>query len=83
MQEKDRFIVPCRFGNIWLLDDYIEADYPQHSDYEDIEYEEFNSLVKEKNIEFGGLEYFDYEGNLLDKKEIVKMEYHQQIGISE
>ena len=85
--EKDQFIVPCRFGVIWLLSDYIEADYCELTEYEekdeDFDYEEFNNLVKQNNIEFGGLEYFDYEGNLLDKMEVYRREYHKQIGISE
>jgi len=67
--EKDRFIVPCRFHHIFLLEEYIEACYPSLSDYEheDIDVEEFNYLVKKNNIVFGGFERFDYEGNLLDK----------------
>lgn len=68
--EKDRFIIPCRFRHIFLFDEHIEAYYPHPSDYEyeDIDYEEFDYLVKKNNINFGGFEYFDYEGNLLDKK---------------
>jgi len=36
-------------------------------------------MDRKNNIEFGGLEYFDYEGNLLDKAEIRKREYHKQV----
>ena len=68
--EKDRFIVPCRFRHIFLFDEHIKAYYPHPSDYEyeDIDVEEFNYLVKKNNIVFGGFECFDYDGNLLDKK---------------
>ena len=68
--EKDRFIIPCRFHHIFLFDEHIIAYYPHPSDYEyeDIDVEEFNYLVKKNTIKFGGFEYFDYEGNLLDKK---------------
>ncbi len=69
---KDRFIIPCRFRDIFLLKEYIQAYYPRLSDYEDddIDVEEFNYLVKKNNIKFGGFEYFDYDGKLLDKKKI-------------
>ena len=86
--EKDRFIIPCRFGVIVLFEEYIQAYYPSLSDYEEIkeneiEYTEFLVLVKKNNIEFGGFEYFDYEGNLLDKMEVRRKEYHIQVDISE
>ena len=85
--EKDRFIVPCRFAHIWLMDEYIEADYPIPSDYnefaDDIDYTEYLVILRKNNIEFGGTEYFDYEGNLLDKMEVYRKEYHKQIGMSE
>lgn len=86
--EQDRFIIPCRFGYIYFLDDYIVADYPQLIDYEEIkedeaDYAEFLVLVRKNNIEFGGCEYFDYEGNMLDKAEIRKREYQKQLETSE
>ena len=64
------------------------TDYPQLVDYEEIkedeaDYAEFLVLVRKNNNEFGGLEYFDYEGNLLDKMEIRKNEYHKQLETSE
>lgn len=85
--EKDHFIVPCRFAHIWFMDEYIEADYPTPSDYEDfaddIDYTEYLVILRKNGIEFGGKEYFDYEGNSLDKIEVRRREYHKQIGLSE
>ena len=85
--EKDCFIVPCRFAHIWFMDEYIEADYPIQSDYEDFaddnDHTEYLVILRKNNIEFGGTEYFDYAGNLLDKMEVRRREYHKQIGISE
>ena len=82
--EQDRFFIPCKFGDIFLFEEHIQAYYPQLSDYDDIkndesEYAEFLVLVRKNNIEFGGYEYFDYEGNLLDKMEIGRKEYHNQL----
>ena len=50
---------------------------------DDIDYTEYLVILRKNNIEFGGTEYFDYEGNLLDKMEVYRKEYHKQIGMSE
>ena len=76
--EKNRFIVPCKFGCFFLIDDYIQAYYPESSHFENIvhedaDYNEYLDLVKKNNIVIDGIEYFDYEGNLLDKEEVQRM----------